>query len=73
MPGILQPRLDVPNDDDSDIHVPTLDEAIALAIAMCPEGESITLHTPECAVTAEHPEWCDCDVKVITPGARPRA
>lgn len=64
MPGVLH--------DPRTIHVPTLDEALALALAlsMCPPGESVSLHEANCLVTPEHPDACTCDARVYLPSPK---
>ena len=52
--------------DGDVITVMTEDEAIALALEMCPPGEFITIHAAECPV----PEGdCDCEPLILRPGA----
>lgn len=46
--------------DDEEIIVPTMEEGVALALEMCPEGESIEIHESWCDVTA-----CTCMPHVI--------
>lgn len=43
-------------------EVETEEEAIALALAMCPDGESISLHEVDCAIDDGR---CTCLPRVI--------
>lgn len=45
------------------------DEGIALALSMCAPGESISIHTRECACAVE-PYKCTCTPTYLTAGAR---
>lgn len=65
MPGQPQPK--TPRDPRiaGEVHVPTEDEAIALAVAMCEPGQAIEMHDPDCACIP-----CTCTPTVIVPGRR---
>lgn len=75
MPGVLhKPVLipptrgtrvvsDDPRVEELEIDLPE-DETIALALVMCPEGEHIEIHAPECEVLD-----CTCSPRVIRKGA----
>ncbi len=65
MAGVLQPQF-----DSNTVHVMTEDEAIALALQMCPDGESFSIHEATCAVTPENPDGCTCTPTTYRPGAR---
>lgn len=69
MAGILHPPRSV-SDEDGTISVPTLDEALALALSLCPAGESVSLHAASCKVTPEAPHLCDCEPQIFLPQAR---
>lgn len=73
MPGILHPLRSAPstsNGEDGTIYVPSLDEALALALSLCPAGESVSLHEAHCPVTPEAPHLCDCEPQIFIPQAR---
>lgn len=59
MAGVLQSPV------SATATVSTLEEGIALALAMCPPGKAITIHAKDCGGTDEHPEACNCEPRVI--------
>lgn len=60
----------MPGEENEEIRLElTDDEAIAWALKLCPDGESIEIHDPECAVEADHPERCNCIPQVLRKGA----
>ena len=74
MAGVLQGFDDydaAPADDDSSDEILvdcSLEQGIALALEMCPDGESIEIHEPWCDVTA-----CTCMPQVIKKPVRASA
>jgi hypothetical protein len=65
MPGVLHQQVIA-----RVLEVQTEDEGIALALAMCPPGETIELHEPECAIAVG---GCTCVPRLITAPAHGRA
>lgn len=58
MPGVL-------NGAAATRREPTTAEAVALAIAMAPPGEHITIHDEDCAVNGDDPDACTCAPMVV--------
>jgi hypothetical protein len=48
----------------------TQEESLVIALALCPLGEVVSLHTEDCAISKENPKGCTCDPEVHTPGPR---
>ncbi len=45
----------------------TEDELIALALEMCPDGETISIHEPRCEISEDHD--CTCMPQTLRKGA----
>lgn len=63
MAGVTQPPARI---TATELEVPTEDEAIAMALEMCPDGGFIELHSSACDL----PETCVCVPRVLYKGAR---
>lgn len=63
MAGFLQPPImSKKNEIETELSE---EEAVAMALEMCPPGESISLHRKDCEVTPEEIWRCTCIPMVL--------